>query len=104
MACGLDPTIDVPLKRMAPSVGGWKPESRWKTVVLPGAVGPDQADDLARPDAEAEAVHRGEPAEALGDAVHLQQHAVGHHATPPPQRHPIRPLGRNEMTRMRTSP
>src|SRR5438105_14872475 len=64
---------------------------------LAGAVGADEADDLAGLDAEAEAIHRGEAAEALGDGVDLEDHRRF-------RAHPMIPCGRNEMTRISTRP
>ena len=37
ISCGRAPTTDTPLKRMAPAVGAWKPDSRWNTVVSPAS-------------------------------------------------------------------
>src|SRR5262249_24836379 len=44
---------------------------------LPGAVGTDEADDLAGADGQVDAVDRGEAAEAHGDAVGPQEGAHG---------------------------
>src|SRR5262249_60867852 len=40
---------------------------------LPGAVGPDQADDLSGADREGDAVERDDAAEALGDAADFEE-------------------------------
>ena len=55
--------------RAVPLVGGTSVVSMRMSVDLPGAVGPEQAEDLAVLDAEAEAVDGAEVAEALGQMV-----------------------------------
>src|SRR4029453_49578 len=58
--------------------GRERPRDDVEQRALARAVGPDEADQLALADGEADVVERGEPAELLGDAVHLED--GGHQA------------------------
>ena len=44
---------------------------------LAGAVGPDDADQLARVHRQAEVIHRAQPAEVMGHVINLQQRRHG---------------------------
>ena len=57
-----------------------KPVSIFMVVDLAGAVGAEEAEDLALVEAEGDIVHRGEAAEPLGQARDLDQ---CRHASPP---------------------
>ena len=52
--------------------GGDQPEDHVQGGGLAGAVGAEQADDLARTDPEADAVHGGDRPEALADVVDVE--------------------------------
>ena len=52
--------------------GRERPRDDVEQRALARAVGPDEADQLALADGEAHVVERGEPAELLGDPVHLE--------------------------------
>ena len=73
---------------------------------LARAVRADEPDDLARIDAQVEPAHGLQAAEALDEALDLEQRHDA--ALPRPARFapisPMRPFGRNEITSMRTSP
>src|SRR5215475_8169760 len=59
--------------------GRERPRDDVEQRALARAVGPDEADQLTFADGEGDLVERGEPAELLGDAVHLED--GGHRST-----------------------
>ena len=59
------------------AVGVYKPVITLKNVVLPGAVGADQAIDLTALDGDANIGEGLQAAEALGDTCNLEHHIVG---------------------------
>ena len=61
------------LKNDAPRVGAQDLGDQAQKGGLPGAVGPDQPDDLVAGKLEAHAVDGGEAAEALGEAVDAEK-------------------------------
>src|SRR5262249_467163 len=75
---------------------------------LAGSVRSDQAHDLARGHGQIEIADSEHAAEATTQSVHLEQDRSGRHCAPVERRvrenQPISPWGRNEMTRIRTSP
>jgi hypothetical protein len=71
---GLEPPAEQP--HLA-GVGGDQPEDHVQGGGLAGAVGAEQADDLAGADREADAVHGGDRPEPLADVTDVEdRHAV----------------------------
>jgi len=64
-----------PVEPHAPRVGGVHPEDHVAQRGLAGPVLPEQAVHLARADGQRDVVQRGDGAEALRDAVELEQRA-----------------------------
>ena len=74
------PAGDVGRRRTRPgraSGASW-PDSSEKSVVLPGAVGPDDAEELVVRDLEVDVVDGGEPGERLGQTLDLEQAHLRH--------------------------
>src|SRR5262249_20046987 len=64
----------VPADGGAPAGGAQEAQQQAQGGGLAGPVGPEQADDLAGPDAEREVGQGGEVAVTLGEAVGVQEH------------------------------
>jgi len=69
-------------------VGGDQPEDHVQGGGLAGAVGTEQADDLARADPEADAVHGGDRPEALGDVADVEDRHTADSRPLPGRTHP----------------
>jgi len=72
IACGFEPTMDPPLKRIS---RGRRVEAGDEVEHggLPRAVRSDEPDDLARVEVEVEVADGEEPAETLGEPGHLEE-------------------------------
>ena len=62
------------------------------------AVRPDEAEDLARGDIEADVLDRDQPAERLGQAAHLEARGAAHSRSPVLSAWPSSPSGKNRIT------
>ena len=71
--CGLSPVTSWPFIRTVPAVGFWKPRERVDERRLAGAVRADQAEDLALPQDEVDAVDRVDAPEVNLEAARLEQ-------------------------------
>ena len=71
--CISSPASDLPSKRMSPLSGRIQPRNQVEDGRFARAVRPDQADDLARLDAERQVIDDLQAAEMLGYVVEFEQ-------------------------------
>jgi hypothetical protein len=76
MRCGGRPSMRQPSKLISPSVG-WNPVTRLNSVVLPSAVGTDEAGDRASPDGEGAVIDGLDAAEGAGDVANVEDRLAG---------------------------